>query len=138
MATKIKDVESNILSLLNASTYLNTTCKTIARYHGEVSVLATQAGQLIAHLPACYVAYTGSDFSKIGLTSYDEAMQFSIITIAKHMRGNDKVADIMYPLLDEIKSVMLSSEYTVVRVDALLQAGELLLPARYSVYTLRI
>ncbi len=123
MAEKITDVENGILTLLNTSTYLTSTCRTIARYHGEISTLGNQVGQVIAGLPACYVAYTGSDFSKMGITSYDESMQFSVVVIAKHMRGNDKVADIMYPLLDEIKSIMLSSVYTIVRIDSIFQAG---------------
>lgn len=105
----IEQIEDAIIAKLQASAPLAAMCKTIASYQGEIDDLIAQTSQLIIPLPAVYVLYGGSDYDELANRSYDDEMTFTVIPIAKDLRGDQKLKAAMYPILKEIKAVLIDN-----------------------------
>ncbi len=104
----IEDIEDAIIQVLKTS--LGNMCPTIEPYHGEIDDIVSRAGQLIAPLPAIYIIYNSSNFEEIANRSYDENMIFSIIVIAKDLRGNNKLRAAIYPIIEIIKDTLIDND----------------------------
>ncbi|GJQ23575.1 hypothetical protein BIY37_04785 [Candidatus Brocadia sapporoensis] len=104
MTYSIAQIEDSIVVYLQSFAPLSSVCKTISSYHGEIDDLVSQASQLIIRLPAIYVLYGGSNFDETANRSYDEEASFTVIVIAKDLRGNDKLRAAIYPILEDVKT----------------------------------
>lgn len=105
----IEQIEDALISKLQASATLSLLCKTIASYHGEIDDLVSLTSQLTIPLPAVYVLYGGSVFDEAANRSYDDEMTFTIVVIAKDLRGDQKLRAAMYPILEEVRTVLIDN-----------------------------
>lgn len=110
MSYTIQEIEDAIINDLRSSPNLSIMCKTIAPYHGEIDNLVSLTSQLIIPLPAVYVIYGGSVYDESANRSYDDEMSFTIIVIAKDLRGDQKLKAAMYPILEELKAVLIDND----------------------------
>lgn len=110
MRYTIAQIEDAILAKLQESAALMALCKTVASYHYELATLVSQAEQLTVPVPAVYTIYGGSDFDEPANRSYDDAMNFTVIVIAKDLRGNDKLRAAVYPILEEVKTALIDND----------------------------
>ena len=110
MAYTITQIEDAIVAKLQASAVLTALNATIASYHGEIDDLVKQAKQLTVKLPAIYTLYGGSNFDESANRSFDDEMSFTVIVIAKDLRGDAKLEAAMYPILEEIKTVLIDND----------------------------
>lgn len=110
MGYTITQIEDAIVTNLQGSAQLSALCKTIESYHGEIDDLVSQASQLIMPLPAVYVLYGGSVYDETANRSYDDEMDFTVIAIAKDLRGDQKLKAAMYPILEEVKTVLIDND----------------------------
>jgi hypothetical protein len=78
--------------------------------HGEIDNLVSLTSQLTIPLPAVYVIYGGSAYDESANRSYDDEMSFTIIVIAKDLRGDQKLKAAMYPILEELKAVLIDND----------------------------
>lgn len=104
----IEQVEDAILSALIGAAGLNI-CKTIDTYHGEIDALTAQVGQLTVLLPAVYILFAGSTYIESANRSFDEEQVFTIVIIAKDLRGKDKLRAAIYPLIEIIKNTLINN-----------------------------
>lgn len=109
MSYTITQIEDAIVAELKASNVLTALNATIASYHGEIDDLIKLAGQLTIKLPAIYALYGGSSFDESANRSFDDEMHFTIVAIAKDLRGDDKLKAAMYPILEEIKAILIDN-----------------------------
>lgn len=109
MGYAITQIEDAIVAKLQASGVLTALNATIASYHGEIDDLVKQAGQLTVKLPAIYVLYGGSNFDESANRSYDDEMSFTVIVIAKDLRGDAKLKAAIHPILEELKTVLIDN-----------------------------
>ncbi|MFH2011682.1 MAG: phage protein Gp37 [Pseudomonadota bacterium] len=86
MAYTIADIEDAIVDALKDSG-LADIANTIDSYHGEVEDLVGEVKRLIIPLPAIFVLYGGSQFDETANRSFDDEQTFTIISIAKDLRG---------------------------------------------------
>lgn len=105
----ITNIEDAIVSALQGSGYLISACRTIASYHGEIDGLVSEARQLIIPMPAVYVVYGGSEFVESANRSFDDEMTFTVIVIAKDLRADAKLKAAIYPILEEVKTVLIDN-----------------------------
>ena len=110
MPYTITQIEDAIVAELQGSATLASLCKVISSYHGEIDDLVSQVSQLTIALPAVYVLYGGSAYDETANRSYDDEMDFTVIVIAKDLRGDQKLRAAMYPILEEIKTVLIDNE----------------------------
>jgi phage gp37-like protein len=108
MGYAIETIEDAILAALEAST-LATTCKTIDTYHGEIDDLVKELKQLIIPLPATFVLYAGSRFTEPANRSYDDEQYYTIVCIAKDLRGRESLRTGIYDILEIIKATLIDS-----------------------------
>lgn len=104
----ILEIETAILDALGASEMAHV-ARTIEPYHGEVEALVAEVKQLIAPTPAVYVIYVGSIFDESANRSFDDEQTFSIIHIAKDLRGNAQLRAAIYPMLEITKSALIDN-----------------------------
>ncbi|MDN3515365.1 MAG: DUF1834 family protein [Candidatus Brocadia sp.] len=110
MGYSITQIEDAIIAELQESVALSSLCKTITSYHGEIDDLVSQASQLIVPLPAVYAIYAGSIYEETANRSYDDEMSFTIVAIAKDLRGDEKLRAAMYPILEEIMTILMDND----------------------------
>lgn len=110
MAYTIAQIEDAIVSKLNASVALKNLCNVIASYHGEIDALTSQASQLIIPLPAVFVIYGGSNYDETANRSYTDELTFTVIVIAKDLRGNQQLKAAMYPILEEVETALIDND----------------------------
>lgn len=108
MSYTIEDIEDAIVNELKASS-LNALCKTIESYHGEIDTIIEQVKQLTIPMPTVYVLYTGSDFPETANLSFDDNQTFTIVSIAKDLRGNENLRAAIYPILDALKDALIGN-----------------------------
>jgi phage gp37-like protein len=93
---------------------LNSLCRVIDSYGGAVDDIIDEAskGSLItAQLPAIYVLYIGSTFPEMLTTSsYDDNQTYTLVTIAKDLRGRKKMREGISPLLELEKEVLIHND----------------------------
>lgn len=132
-AYTIEAIEDKILAALKASA-LATACKTVDTYHGEVDELVQELKKLIITLPATFVLFAGSKFTGSG--SYDDEMQFSIVFIAKDLRGRDSLRTGMYALLEIAKSTLINNDLGCKDIEPLHpeSIAPILVTKEFSVY----
>lgn len=109
MGYTITQIEDAIVAKIQASAVLTALNATIASYHGEIDDLVKQAAQLTIKLPAIYAFYGGSAFDESANRSFDDEMNFTVIAIAKDLRGDAKLKAAMYPILEELKTVLIDN-----------------------------
>ncbi len=81
MGYTIAEIDAAILAALEASA-LNTVCKKIAAYKGEISLLLEEIQDFLIPEPSVYTLYTGSDYNnEQGL----ERQVFALIMVAKKL-----------------------------------------------------
>lgn len=105
----IAQIEDAIVVELQASAVLTALNTTIDSYHGEIDDLVKMSGQLTIKLPAIYVLFGGAAYSEPANRSYDKELSFTVIAIAKDLRGDDKLKAAMYPILQEIEAVLVDN-----------------------------
>jgi len=111
MGLAIKDVEDAIVKDLQELEDLADVCKNIQSYGGELEALLNQVAQLTVSMPAVYILYAGSDFSRPGGTgSYDDIMSFSAAVIAKNLRGRDSLRVGIYEILEILKTELVGND----------------------------
>lgn len=110
MSYAITQIEDAIVAELQESAVLTALKATVASYHGEIDDLVKLADQLTVKLPAIYVLYGGSNFDESANRSFDDEMIFTIIAIAKDLRGDAKLKAAMHPILEEIKTVLINND----------------------------
>lgn len=108
MSYKIEDIEDAIVNALKASP-LAAIVKTIDSYHGEIDTIIEQVKQLTIPLPAVYVLYAGSDFPETANLSFDDNLTFTVVSIAKDLRGKEKLRAAIYPILDTLKETLIGN-----------------------------
>lgn len=108
MSYKIEDIEDAIVNALKASP-LAAIAKTIDSYHGEIDTIIDQVKQLTMPMPAVYVLYAGSVFTEPANRSYDDEQTFTIIFIAKDLRGNEKLRAAIYPMIEAGKTALIDN-----------------------------
>lgn len=108
MSYRIEDIEDAIVNALKASP-LTGIAKIIGSYHGEIDALIEQVKQLTIPMPAVYVLYTGSDFPETANLSFDDIQTFTIVSIAKDLRGNESLRAAIYPILDTLKDTLVGN-----------------------------
>jgi phage gp37-like protein len=108
----IDEVWDAIITALKGSE-LDNLCL-IDSYGGAVDDIIEEAskGSLItAQLPAIYVLYGGSRFpEKLTTSSYDDYQTYTIVTIAKDLRGRKKMRVGISPLLELEKEVLIHND----------------------------
>ena len=109
MAYTISQIHDAIVAELAGSATLDALCETISSYHGEIDDLVSQVAQLTVPIPAVYVLYGGSNYDEVANRSYDEEMAFTVIAIAKDLRGDAKLQAAMYPILEELKATLIDN-----------------------------
>jgi len=108
MDDSIETIEDAILAALQASD-LDDTCKTIATYHGEIDDLVKELKQLTLPIPAVFVLYAGSKFDETANRSYDDEQFFTIVCVAKELRGRDKLRTGIYAMLEICKTTLIDN-----------------------------
>lgn len=109
MPYDIEDIEDAILTVLKNSD-LADIAKTIDSYHGEVEDLVNDAKTMIVPLPAVFVVYGGSTFDEPANMSFDDEMYFSIVFVAKDLRGRASLRTGIYAMLKIAKSEMIGND----------------------------
>ena len=139
MTYPISEIHDAIANELQGTAGLSALCKTIAGYHGELDDLIGQASQLIIPLPAVYVLYGGSTFDESANRSFDDEMEFTIIAIAKDLRGDQKLKAAMYPILEEIKTALIDNDLNL-NIEPLhpIRIEPTLITKTFSVYSFDI
>ena len=99
-------IQDAILAELNASG-LASVCKTIDNYHGQIDDLVADVQQLILPLPAAFVLYQQSTFSGQGNNPYFDEQTFSVLFIAKDLRGGDSLEASMYAMIEAGKTALI-------------------------------
>ena len=99
----IEEIWDAIIAALVGSA-LNDECKVIESYSGVVDDIVEEAGGgslITVQVPAIYVLYGGSRFpeEKLTTSSYDDRQTYTVITIAKDLRGRAKMRAGIAPLL---------------------------------------
>jgi len=127
----ISQIHDALVAELKGSSALAALCKTIDSYHGEIDDLVRKVAELIVPLPAVYVLYGGSRYEEDANRSYTEEMEFTVIAIAKDLRGNEKLKAAMYPILEETKTALIDNDLDLdiepihpVRIEMLLTTKE--------------
>ncbi len=105
----IMEIEDAIVTALKASA-LSGICKVIDSYHGEMDDLSGEVQQLLIQLPAVFVLYAGSRFSEVANRSFDDEITFSVMAIAKDLRGRTKLRAGMYEILETIKDTLRNND----------------------------
>jgi len=102
----IAEIEDAILAALKASD-LAGVCKTIDTYHGELDDLVKEINRLTIPFPAVLVLYGGSAFSEPANRSYDEEPVFTVLHIAKDLRGRSALRDGIYEMLEITRETLI-------------------------------
>lgn len=105
---KIQQIEDAILLALRSST-LQSVCRTIDTYHGEIEDLVSQVGQMTVSMPAAFVHYKGSQFTESANRSFDDEQTFAIVLIAKDLRGDKELRAGIYQMLEIVKSALIDN-----------------------------
>ena len=74
--------------------------------HGELRNLAHEVVYLAVITGDCF---GGSNYDEVANRSYDEEMAFTVIAIAKDLRGDAKLQAAMYPILEELKATLIDN-----------------------------
>lgn len=109
MSYTITQIEDAIVDKLKASSALSAICKSIASYHAEIDDIVSIASQLTIQLPAVYVLYAGSTFTESANRSYDDEMTFTVVIVAKDLRGDQKLKASIYQILEEVKTILIDN-----------------------------
>lgn len=112
MGYTIADVEDAIVLALQGSD-LADTCQTIASYHGELEDLVKAALSLTAPIPSVYVLYAGSKFSEVVNRGYDDEQAFTIVAIAKNLRGGEDLKSSIYGMLELFKATLIDNDLSL-------------------------
>ena len=133
----IEEIEDRILAELRASA-LSSTVKNINTYHGEMDSLVEELRQLTIMLPAVFVLYGGSQFSETANRSYDDEPVFTIVAIAKDLRGRDKRRTGMYAILEALKDTLIDNDLGFKDTGPLkpISIEAILITQEFSVYAL--
>ncbi|HOW54302.1 MAG TPA: DUF1834 family protein [Syntrophorhabdaceae bacterium] len=133
----IEEIEDRILAELRASA-LSTTVKNISTYHGEMDSLVEELRRLTIMLPAVFVLYGGSQFSETANRSYDDEPVFTIVAIAKDLRGRDKRRTGMYAILEALKDTLIDNDLGFKDTGPLkpISIEAILITQEFSVYAL--
>lgn len=107
----ITQIEDAIIAELKAAAGLTALCPAdrITPYHGEIDLLVKQIEQLTIALPAIYGIYGGSGYVEDANRSYSEEFNYSVVCVAKDLRGNEKLKAAIYPILEEMKSALIDN-----------------------------
>lgn len=108
MALTIAAIEDEIVAALQAST-LSETCKKIDSYSGQIDDLIKEVASMIIGLPAVYVLYFGSRFSEVANRSFDDEMIFTVVSIAKSLRGRAELRTGIYEMLEVEKTTLINN-----------------------------
>ena len=108
----IETIQDAIVAALQGKAELAAACRKIDPYHGAVDDIIEEAGRgkdiLIAQVPAVYVLYGGSRFpGMLTTSSYDDNQTYTIVTIAKDLRGRAAGKAGIYPLIELEKEVLI-------------------------------
>jgi phage gp37-like protein len=108
----IEQIQDSIVTALQGKTELAALCRAIEPYHGVVDDIIEEAGKgkglLVAQVPAVYVLYGGSRFPEMLTTSsYDDNQTYTIVTIAKDLRGRSAARAGIYTLIELEKTVLI-------------------------------
>jgi len=134
---KIADIEDKIVDALKSA--LTGICDTVESYHGEIDDLVSDIQKLSVKLPATFVLYAGSKFSEPANRSYDEEQAYTIIFIAKNLRGNKNLRAAIYPMIDAGKNALKDNNLGLdIKPLHPLRVAALLILKTYSVYGLDV
>lgn len=133
MSYKIEDIEDKIVTELQ--TALAGICDTVSSYHGEIDDLLSDIQKLTVKIPAAFVLYAGSSFSEPAINSYDEEQTYTIIFIAKNLRGNKDLRAAIYPMIDAGKNALMDNNLNL-DIERLhpLRIEALMISKIYSIY----
>ena len=105
----ISEIEDKIITALQGSGLVDI-CKTISSYHGEIDDIVAEVMQLKISMPAALVLYGGSRFDETANRSFDDEMQFSIVFIAKDLRGRENLKTGIYAMLEAAKATLVDND----------------------------
>ena len=108
MAYTIADIEDSIVDALKASG-LAAIAKTIDSYHGEIEDLVGEAKKLLIPLPAVFVLYGGSQFDETANRSFDDEQIFTVVVVARDLRGRASLRTGVYDILEELKNTLIDN-----------------------------
>ncbi len=133
----IQDIEDGILGAIRGSS-LASSAKTIDTYHGEVDSLVDELKRLTIQLPAIFVLYGGSHFTETANRSYDDAPVFTVVAIARDLRGRDQLRIGMYAILEVLKETLIDNDLGYRDISPLhpISIEPLLVTKEFSVYAL--
>ncbi|NTU41668.1 MAG: DUF1834 family protein [Nitrospirales bacterium] len=108
MGYTIMEIEDAILTALNASE-LKGTCQTIAPYHGEIDDLMEDVKKMILPFPAVFTLYAGSGFAEPANRAYEDEALFTVVVIAKDLRGGNSLRAAVYPMIETCKQTLIDN-----------------------------
>jgi phage gp37-like protein len=100
----IDQIQSAILTWVKASG-LAAVCKTMDHYAGQIDDLIAEVAALTINYPACFVMYQGSGFTAEGSDNYLDAQTFSLLLVAKDLRGGNDLQASMYSMIEAAKAI---------------------------------
>ena len=104
----IEQIEDEIIKALQASA-LKDLCPTIGSYHGELNDLVKEVSTLTLPLPAVLVVFEGAAFSEPANLSFDDEPTFTIVSIAKDLRGRMASNAGIYEILEIQKTTLIGN-----------------------------
>jgi len=135
----VKEIEDAIIATLTASA-LGGICKSIKPYQCEIDVLLQELKRLTISLPASLVLYDGSKFTLAGTGVHLEDIAYSIVFVAKSLRGRDALRLGVYEMLELGKDVLENSNLGLddIKPVRLIAVEPALITQEFSVYILGI
>ncbi len=133
----IQDIEDGILTAIRGSS-LADVVRNIDTYHGEVDSLVDELKRLTIQLPAIFVLYGGSFFNETANRSYDDEPVFTVVAIAKDLRGRDQLRLGMYAILEVLKETLIDNDLGYRDIAPLhpISIESLLVTKEFSIYAL--
>ena len=105
---KIADIQDPLVKALQDYAGLKAICPMIDAYGGEIDLLLENLKTYTGPVPATYVFYAGSVFGG-GSGTYDETPTFTIVTVAKDLRGGSALQGAAYAIIEQQKEAVINN-----------------------------